>query len=231
MAQTLKYRHEVKFFINESDHQVLCNHLKVFLKRDKFAFADGTYKIRSLYFDNVYDQAVLEKLAGVLKREKFRLRYYNDDPKFIRLEKKAKIGQSVNKRTAPVTQEQVEKILNLDVQWMKELKASLLLEFYIKWKQNLLRPKTIVDYTREVFLYKPGNVRITVDRDVRSGLFCQRFFDAEIQMLSLMREGNSILEVKYDEYLPDVIKDCIQLNQRRYSAISKYVASRMMEWR
>ena len=105
------------------------------------------------------------------------------------------------------------------------------MEFYIKWKQNLLRPRTIVDYKREVFLYKPGNVRITIDRDVRSGRYSQRFFDSEIPMMSLMNEGNVILEVKYDAYLPDLIKDCIQLNQRRYSAISKYVASRMLEWR
>ena len=219
---------EAKFFMHEGDYQVLRNHLKNILSRDRFASEDGTYKIRSIYFDNVYDQAVLEKLAGVLKREKFRLRYYNHNPDFIRLEKKSKM---VNKRTAAVTKEQVERILRLDVDWMKETKDPLLVEFYIKWKQNLLRPRTIVDYKREVFLYKPGNVRITIDRDVRSGRYSQRFFDSEIPMMSLMNEGNVILEVKYDAYLPDLIKDCIQLNQRRYSAISKYVASRMLEWR
>lgn len=230
-GKKLKYRHEVKYFMNESDYRLLKNQLKHLLQPDRFAGADGTYKIRSIYFDNVYDQAVVEKLGGFLKREKFRLRYYNDDPSFIRLEKKAKIGQMCNKRTVPVTKEQVEQILQLDVEWMREASDPLLREFYIKWKHNLLRPKTIVDYRREVFLYRPGNVRITVDRDVRSGRYCQRFFDMDLPTYALMDEGYVILEVKYDEYLPDIIKDCIQLNQRRYTAISKYVASRMLEWR
>ena len=85
----MKFRHEWKHEIDFLDIIVLRNRLKAIMSNDIHA-QNGKYLVRSLYFDNLQDKALLEKINGVNKREKFRLRYYNDNINHISLEKKVK---------------------------------------------------------------------------------------------------------------------------------------------
>ena len=219
----LVLRHELKHHINYLDYVAIRNRLQVVAKQDANVGEDGTYQIRSLYFD----KALREKIDGVNNREKFRIRYYNDDFSYIKLEKKSKIYGLCNKLSEAVTKEECERIIQGDIEWMRESKRGLLLELYTKMKYQQLRPKTIVEYTREPFVYQTGNVRITFDSKVRTGINSKDFFDLEAPTVAANEENITILEVKYDHFLPEIIENCIQMRDRRTSAFSKYVACRL----
>ena len=105
MSNQKTFRHEFKYFINFFEYNALRSKLKYVLKNDKFAGPSGDYHIRSLYFDDVHNSALYEKQAGVLKRRKFRLRIYNYQDDVIKLEKKSRVGQFINKESARLTAE------------------------------------------------------------------------------------------------------------------------------
>ena len=222
-----KPRHELKFFINLSDYYALKNRIKHIASLDKNANSNGIYNIRSLYFDNFNDKALMEKINGYSKREKFRIRFYNDNFSFIRLEKKSKINGLCTKFSAPLTKKECEKILNNDIEWMLNSDKSLIQELYFKMKSQMLKPKTVVDYTREAYIYKPGNVRITIDSNVKSGIYSKDMFNTNLPTMKIPNNDTIILEVKFDEFLPDIIKDIIQTNTRKSTSISKYANCRM----
>lgn len=223
----MKMRHEIKHEITYHDMIILRKRLQTVMKRDSYA-KDGIYKIRSLYFDNISDKALREKIDGVNHREKFRIRYYNDDTSFIRLEKKSKKSDIGNKQMAPLTLEEAQKIIDGDYEWMKSCKdRPLILELYTKMVLQGLRPKTIVDYTREPFTFDAGNVRVTLDYNIRTGLKCTDFLNSDCITIPAGDTNTIILEVKWDNYLPDIIKDIVQLEGRRGAAFSKYAVSRI----
>ena len=79
----MKYRSEIKHVITAADRAAICANLRVVAKLDPHVGSRGYYKIRSLYFDSLSDRALREKLDGVNEREKFRIRYYDDNTDFI----------------------------------------------------------------------------------------------------------------------------------------------------
>lgn len=221
----VKFRHEWKYEINYMDFLTLRTRLSAVMQRDEHA-ADGTYEIRSLYFDNPADKALREKLDGVNKREKFRVRLYNNDTSVIFLEKKSKWNSLCSKESIRVTEHEVRDLLRGELDWMKDSDRPLCTELYEKMICQGLRPKTIVDYTREPFVFAPGNVRVTLDYDIRTGLQCTELLDPGA--VTVPASGNPILlEVKWDEYLPDVIRQAVSLQGRRAGAFSKYAQCRI----
>ena len=218
------YRHEWKIEVSGTDLLVLRQRLRCVLKPDPHA-VDGCYLIRSLYFDTPEDKALREKLDGVSRREKFRIRYYNADTSCIHLEKKSKIAGLGRKDTAALTPEQAQKIVDGELSWMAGSEAPLIVELYSKMRTQRLRPKTIVDYTREPFVYSPGNVRVTLDYNIRTGLSCTDFLNTACPTIPVP-DSPAILEVKWDAFLPDAVRDLVQLPGRRSSAFSKYAACR-----
>lgn len=224
----LRLRHELKHQINKLDDLEISGRLRKLFKHDENADSHGIYRVSSLYFDTPYDKALRQKIDGVDRREKFRIRYYNDDLSFIRLEKKVKISGLCAKRSAKLTAEQVQKILDGDIGFLLDSGESLLVELYSKMQGQQLRPKTIVCYDREAFLYGPGNVRITIDRNLRSGLDSTDFLDTE-RKLAGVSDGVAVLEVKYDEFLPDIVRMAVQLPNRQAAAYSKYAVCRRFD--
>ncbi len=220
----MKFRHEYKHKVNLSDILQLRTRLSAVMQRDAFANADGTYLIKSLYFDNYMDKALKEKLDGVDKREKFRIRYYNTDTTFIRLEKKSKINGMCLKQSERITAEECKKIIDGDIGFMLTSGKPLLQELYAKMRYQLLRPRCIVAYTRESFIYPPGNVRVTIDTDICGSYDVQSFLNPDLRFLQLYH--THILEVKWDEFLPQIIRDTVQMKSRNTSAFSKYAAVR-----
>lgn len=222
---SLKFRHEVKFRINRTDDYLLSDKLNKIFKHDIHADSHGIYRVSSLYFDTPYDKALRQKIDGINKREKFRLRYYNGNLSYILLEKKIKINGMCSKQSVCLSKEQVRCILNGDIGFMCKSKNPLLIELYSKMQGELLQPKTIVCYDREAFVFTPGNVRITIDRNIRSGLRSLDFLNANKKMVDVSEEM-AVLEVKYDEFLPDVVKFCVQLPNRNTTEYSKYAVCR-----
>ena len=224
-----RLRHEWKHRITPGDKARLIARLSMLCKSDPH-YGDAPYHIRSLYFDNVYDMALRERLDGKKNREKFRIRYYNGDSSYIVLEKKSKFGQLCGKASCRVTKAEVERLLRGDDSWLLEKGKPLCEEFYKKRRTQLLEPKVIVDYTRRAFVYEPGNTRITLDYDIRTGLNSLDFFNPDLVTVPADMTNPIILEVKYDEYFPEVIRDAVRLENRRTSSFSKYTACRLTNY-
>lgn len=223
---TLKFRHETKHNITYSDYLAIRSRLKAIAKSDSNADENGCYLIRSLYFDNYNDKALREKMYGYNCREKFRIRYYNDDTSVMKLEKKSKINGLCNKISAAISKEEVERLIAGDFAFLAERKNPLFLELYMKMKEQCMKPRVIVEYLREPFIYGPGNVRITFDTKIKSGLYSKDFFNMEWPKVDATESDQILMEVKYDAYLPEVIRMAIQVNERPRASFSKYEACR-----
>ena len=223
----LKFRHELKHRINRLDCTELRARLKHIARYDENAGADGCYTVKSLYFDDYEDSAVREKLSGVSRREKFRLRYYSGDSRLIRLERKIKINSLVAKESAEITAGQCAALLCGEYEFLKHGGNELFLKLYAKLRFGLLRPKSIVDYTREAYVFRPGNVRITLDSNIRTSSLTSGFLDDAL--LTMPAAGAIILEVKYDNFMPDVIADALQIKSRQVTEFSKYTISRFIK--
>ena len=221
----MDYRHEWKYEINQADLLVLRQRLRAVARPDPHA-VDGRYLIRSLYFDNAADKALWEKLDGISRREKFRIRYYNGNTAVIRLEKKSKIGGLGNKKGASLTAVQVQDLINGRTDWVADSQEDLIRELSVKMRMQGLRPKIIVDYIREPFVFGPGNVRVTLDYDIRTGFQCRDFLNPDCLTVPA-GDTPKILEVKWDGFLPDIIRDAIWLPGRRVTAFSKYAQCRI----
>lgn len=220
----MKFRHEYKHQINLADIYGLRTRLSAVTKPDPFADENGKYIIKSLYFDNYMDKALREKIDGVNKREKFRIRYYGTDTSFIRLEKKSKINGLCNKTSCRITKEECQKIIDGDFDFLLHSDHELMHELYAKMKYQLLRPKSVVAYTRESYVYPAGNVRVTIDSNICGSNNIKEFLNPDQKFLQLYH--NAILEVKWDEFLPGMIRDCVQVGNRSSGAFSKYAATR-----
>lgn len=217
-------RHEIKHEINYSDMMIIRHRLNAVAYPDPHTI-DGKYLIRSLYFDNLSDKALMEKVNGFSIREKFRIRYYNGDTSVIHLEKKSKFDHLGNKQSAPLTAEQAQSIVDGDTEWMLSSEYPVIRELYSKMQTQGIAPKTIVDYTREPFIFPAGNVRVTLDYNIRSGMRCTDFLNPDCVTVPV--SDSIILEVKWDGFLPDIIRDAVSLADRREGAFSKYAACRI----
>ena len=227
MELTGKYRHELKYSISLADRLALTQRLAPLMRRDPHTDETGRYTIRSVYFDNYKDKALREKLDGVQKREKFRIRYYNDDFSFITLEKKIKHNDLCKKLDAPLTAEEYRRILQAPGPWMLEHPEPLVGELYCKMKLQQLRPRVLVSYVREPYIYRAGNVRVTFDSHIRTSLFERSFAEGAPPDISATdTPGDTILEVKFDAFLPGVIRGLLQVGTLRQQAFSKYGACR-----
>lgn len=223
----IKLRHERKHQISRMEDLVLTGRLSKLFARDRHAGPDGSYRVTSLYFDTPYDKALREKADGISRREKFRLRYYGTDINYLKLEKKFKIGGMCGKRSQRISTEQAQALLEGTLELPSE-DEPLLLELYSKIQGQLLRPQTVVCYDREAFLFEPGNVRITLDRKIRTGQSPQDFFRPDLCLLQVM-DPFTVLEVKYGEMLPEIVEMAVQVPGRQASACSKYALCRRFD--
>lgn len=219
------FRHEWKHVLNYADLLTLRHRLGAVMERNPHA-VDGKYHIRSLYFNNPNDKALREKIDGVNIREKFRIRLYNWDTSLVKLEKKSKRNGLGTKYSANLTVEEAQKIVDGDLDWMMASDQALVQELYCKMRYQRLKPKTIVDYTREPFIFRPGNVRVTLDYDIRTGQERTDFLDPKVVTIPA-GDAPILVEVKWDEFLPTIIRDAVTLPDRRVGSFSKYAQCRI----
>jgi len=225
--KNIKYRHELKHYINLGECAILRSKLSTIMKRDQNAGPNGNYLIRSLYFETPDDKALMEKISGVDNREKFRIRLYNCDDSYIRLEKKIKVNGLTAKFSAPLTKDQCNNILSGNIEWLKSSDSSLLRELHEKMQHEQLKPKVIVDYLREAYIFSAGNVRVTLDKSIKTALNSIDIFNKNLNTVETLDGRMAILEVKYDAFLPEIINDLIQLGDRNKVSVSKYALCRM----
>ena len=221
----IQYRHEWKHELNYLDLLSIRARLRAVMEPDPHTI-DGKYYIRSLYFDNPNDKALREKLDGVNLREKFRIRYYNGDTSLIHLEKKSKVNGLGTKFSARLSAEEAQAVVDGDIDWMLASEHPLVQELYCKMRYQGMGPKTIVDYTREPFIYAPGNVRVTFDYDIRTGMKSTDFLNPACVTIPA-GDAPILLEVKWDAFLPSIIRDVVQMPGRHAAAFSKYAQCRI----
>lgn len=224
-----KYRHELKFKISNSAAEILKQKLSLILGKDKNAYyEDGSYLIKSLYFDDRDSSSYYEKMDGVLYRKKYRIRMYNDVDTFIRLEKKMKHNNYTAKEQMLISKDIYSKILDGKIDEI-ENPEGLLLEFITNYKNKGLVPSIIVEYHRTAFTYPISDVRITFDSNIQSSLYNYDLFNTSYPRYIVDEPGKQVLEVKFNEILPLHIANILNDIPACREAVSKFAICRSIK--
>lgn len=222
-----KYRNEIKFIISKTMAEVLKQRLSLIMSADNNSYnSDNSYLIRSLYFDNENSDAYYEKMDGVEYRKKYRIRIYNFDDKFIRLECKYKHNNMTSKDQILIDKELCSKIINGKIDEIDLTKDNLLRQFALDYRLNRLNPSIIVDYNRVAFTYHVSDVRITFDSQIKSGMYNYNLFDKNATTYRVIDDNQMVLEVKFNEILPESIALILQTVPTFRQAFSKFAACR-----
>ncbi len=228
----LPLRHELKFLITRTQLEVLRQTVGRVLNLDPNAKKNGgSYSIRSLYFDSVFDDALYDKIAGVKDRDKYRIRIYNLSDSVIFMECKTKVGSLISKRSARISRDLAEQLMAGDPTGLENTKSGLLRDVYREMRTRLLHPVVIVDYEREAYVHVAEEVRITFDMRVRTGLNSISLFDPKVPTVPVLDHDETILEVKYNRLLPPYIRDVLSFAcpEAVQTAVSKYTLCRRYE--
>lgn len=222
------YRHELKFLCREGQLQVMEEKIRHICHLDPHVDKEGKYIIRSLYFDTYDDQCLFENEAGVDYRKKYRIRLYNGNTDSIYLECKETQHELKHKDICRLTGQQGKQLMLK--QPVREIlpEQELLRRFLAVRSTEILLPKVIVEYTRTPYVYAMGNVRITFDRYIRSSSAVSNFLEPRVPGREIMAQDMHILEVKYDGFLPGVIRELLAAGQQlSRTSFSKYALCRM----
>ena len=235
MANTLPLRHELKFFISPMQYELLSRHLDYTLDRDPNGDENNEYRIRSLYFDTVFNAAYYDKIDGDQNRDKYRIRIYNvgegRGDGTIKLECKTKVGSLISKRSISIPRDLCDQLIAADPAGLETTRSGLLNDVYREMTLNLLHPVVIVDYVREAYLHPAEEVRITFDKRLRTGLNSIDLFNPYVPTIPAFDREEMILEVKFNRVMPPYIRDllCTYCPNALQSAISKYTWCRRYE--
>lgn len=217
------YRNEWKYVISLKEAELLQKRLEPILSYDSHA-VNGTYVIRSLYFDDYANSAYEQKLMGVFERQKWRIRIYNYKDSLIALERKKKKGNYVYKEMVKLNRREFQSILDCDFRFLLSRPEPLCQAFYVECMTKVLRPKVIVDYDRRPMVYEAGTVRITLDSFIRAAYGSFDIFDQSLPTLPAIEPERLVLEVKYTEFLPKMLEGMLPTNGQEFTSFSKYVA-------
>ncbi len=222
----MKFRHEHKFLIEYDTYLSIKNALTKVMQLDQNSIKNEGYHIRSLYFDDVYDSALYEKLSGISERQKFRVRIYNYSDKRIKLEVKKKYQDYTNKIGTTITKEEYTKLFQCDVKDFAFSDNLVKRNYYLEVRNNLLKPKVIVDYYREAYVLPYNEIRLTFDKQLSAANPCMNIFTDKITTKNLPKEYSRILEVKYNNFLPTHIKTILEQYNLTRLSVSKYLLCR-----
>ena len=227
--RNIPLRHELKYHITPAELTVLRGVLAPVMQLDPNGNENNEYHIRSLYFDTINDDALEEKIAGVGNRKKYRIRIYNFSDKVIKLECKSKYGDLISKQSVSIPRELAEQLIAGDPDGLQRMRHPLFHDVYREMRTRLLRPAVIVDYVREAYIHQAEEVRITFDKQVRTGLYSVDMFNPQIPTYPVFDDPVEILEVKFDEFLPGYLQSILSGVTAQRSAISKYTWCRRYE--
>ncbi len=225
-----KSRHEYKFQVDEKDIVLLTMRLNMIMKKDSHVSEQGSYHIRSIYFDDFADTCYYQNEAGTDPRAKYRIRCYDGQDSDIKLEKKVKQNGMTRKYSARLSRHQAQtliagKALPMDEASMREYPA-LLREFLLLMKTRHMQPKVMTVYDRVPYIDARGNVRVTFDRNISASTDFGHFFEKDLVKEPILSPGIHLMEVKYDEFLPQTIKTSLDLGHLRQTTFSKYYLCR-----
>ena len=227
--RNIPLRHELKYLITPAELSVLRGVLKPIMQLDPNGNENNEYIIRSLYFDTINDDALMEKIAGVGNRKKYRIRIYNFSDRVIKLECKSKYGDLISKQSVSIPRDLAEQLIAGDPEGLQRMRHPLLHDVYREMRTRLLRPAVIVDYVREAYIHPAQEVRITFDKQLRTGLYSSDMFNPMLPTYPVFDDPVEILEVKFDEFLPSYLQSVLSGVTAQRSAVSKYTWCRRYE--
>lgn len=222
----IKYRHELKYQVTIPQIQMLKNRINRLIPLDCHVGNTGSYSIRSLYFDDMDNRCFHENEDGTDPREKFRIRIYNHSLDRITLECKRKERGKCHKTSCRLTLQQTKMLMEGKILPDIANQPPLLRKLTLQMQTRRLRPVVIVEYDRVPYVYPNGNVRVTLDTNIASSSAVNLFLEEKIPTRPVLPVGQQLLEVKFDEYLPDFIYRNLQLDSLRQTAFSKYYICR-----
>lgn len=222
-----KYRYELKFILNSSHAEILKHRLSLVMKVDTNSINDdNTYFIRSLYFDDIKDTAYYEKIDGNERRKKYRIRIYNFDDSFIRLERKDKNRDLTHKVQISITKKECLALISGNYNKEMLLRDDLLGEFVREMETKRLIPSVIVDYKRLAYTYPVEDTRVTFDENIKSGRFNYDLFSKDFISYNVLEENETVLEVKFNNVIPKHIAKIIMTIPTVRQAVSKFAICR-----
>ena len=222
VLQADKFRHELKYICSDLELRIVEQKLRTVMRRDPHADENGEYLIRSVYFDDYHNSRFFENEDGVDPREKFRIRVYNRSDGRISLEKKIKSHGMTGKRNCLIDRETCMRMLEGRSISDRLGQHPLLDEWIIQRETARLRPVMLGEYVRKPYIYPLGNVRITFDRYISASCRVRDIFEARTSRIEVLPTGYHVLEVKYDDFLPDVIYRLIDSGHMRQTTFSKF---------
>lgn len=224
----MDFRNELKYEVSETDLAVLQHRLQFLMKLDKnISREDKTYNIRSIYLDDYWNTCCRENEAGINERYKVRIRIYDKSKEFIRLEIKHKQNGYTRKESVRITEDMCRRIINGEYITWEECNHPVLYKLYLYMKTRYLHPKVIVEYDRTAFINKVGNVRVTFDKNIRASKYIECFWKKNLYAVPILPTGQHVLEIKYDELIPDYLAEALEIGKLHQTAFSKYYLSRM----
>ncbi|MBR1714976.1 MAG: polyphosphate polymerase domain-containing protein [Treponema sp.] len=222
----VKWRHEFKYLSPEYILSYLEKRTGAVMLHDKHVGEKGFYAIRSVYFDDMYDTCYYENESGTDPREKFRIRIYNCSGDRISLELKQREKSRCHKISTPISFDDCRTIIDGGIPDVSDDSPYLLKKLVMQMRSRLLRPCVIVSYERVPLIWKAGNVRVTFDRNIRSSSDIASFFDPRLACRPILPAGTNMIEVKFDEFLPDFINEVLQTGRLSQTSFSKYYLCR-----
>lgn len=215
------YRVEDKYCCTGQELYQLQRRLDAALRTDDNGNGEEGYCVESLYFDDFADTCLSDTTEGNDNRRKYRIRIYNHVTDIIKLEVKENRNNRILKRTRHITAEELERLMQGQCirDSASEDDPAFLFNFAIRTRG--LRPKVIVAYERKAYIYPPGNVRITFDRNVRASRDTEGFGTRGISY-GFLEGPDCVLEIKYDEFLPQFIPQLMETGFLQRASYSKY---------
>jgi SPX domain protein involved in polyphosphate accumulation len=219
-------RNELKFYVDRRNAAGLREFLKGNMYLDSNAGETGSYCIRSLYFDTVDNNDYYDKILGCSIRKKIRLRVYNYSRDVVKLELKNRYSSCIYKESTNIMSEEADRLIKGDCSFLLNYNEQAAGKIFAFMHQSLYRPKLLIDYEREAYLYPVQNIRITIDKNVRVNTSSFDLFDKSVCMTPVLNKELYILEIKYDHMLPGFLRRVISGFEARRSEISKYCLGR-----
>ena len=221
----MEYRVENKYLVSDIDLAIIRHRLQTVMQKDAHQKGD-CYEIRSVYFDDIFNSCMEDNESGIDYRKKYRIRIYDPVSSPIKLEIKEKVHGFTRKTSCAISKDEWDAIYSDKYDFTFGARAPMN-ELMLQRKKSRMMPKVIISYERNAFVYSPGNVRVTFDRNIMASSKIGSFFENRVEgLVPVLPKGMHILEVKYDEMLPDIIAKQLEIGKLSKTAFSKYYLGR-----
>jgi len=220
------HRNELKYYISNNECNILTRKLSHVLKADSHCTPGEGYFIRSLYFDSHDDECLYEKQSGSMFRQKYRIRIYDTKSSTAKFEIKNKHNNQIFKETVSISKDSAYRLIDGDYAEFLKYDNAILNKAFKVFTTRLYKPKVIIDYTRDAFMFDFFNIRVTLDKNLHSNNTDFDLFSDNLHVIPVILEGKQILEIKYEHILPEHIRRTLQVDAIERMAISKYTLGR-----